>query len=122
MASRLTWEGPTTMDLNKLTLRARSILVSPRAQWPVIAAEPSTLSDLYRDYFAILAAIPPVCGFIKISLIGYAWHGFRVYRRGIGPGLSAALVEYLVSLMAVYVLAVIVEALAPNFDAQPNRL
>jgi hypothetical protein len=110
------------VDLNKLILRARSILISPRTEWPVIAAEPATIPDLYRDYFAILAAIPPVCGFIKTSLIGYAWHGFRVYRRGIGPGLTAAIVEYLVSLIAVYVLAVIIDALAPNFGAQPNRL
>jgi hypothetical protein len=110
------------VDLNKLVLRARSILLSPRTEWPLIAAEPATIQDLYRDYFAILAAIPPVCGFIKISLIGYAWHGFRVYRRGIGPGLTAAVVEYLVSLIAVYVLAVIIDALAPNFGAQPNRL
>jgi hypothetical protein len=109
------------MDLNKLLQRARSLLVSPRTEWPVIEAEPATIADLFRDYFMVLAAIPPVCGFIKISLIGYAWHGFRVYRRGILPGLSAALVEYLVSLVAVYALSVIVDALAPSFGGQPSR-
>jgi Yip1 domain len=110
------------MDLNKLIQRARSVLVSPRTEWPAIAAAPATVADLFRDYFAVLAAIPPVCGFVKISLIGYAWHGFRVYRRGIAPGLSAALVEYIVSLVAVYALAVIVDALAPNFAGQPSRI
>jgi len=110
------------MDLNKVIQRARSLLVSPRTEWPVIAAEPATVTDLYRDYIMIMAAIPPVCEFVKVSLLGYAWHGFRVYRRGIGVGLAAAIVEYVISLIAVYVLAVIIESLAPNFGGQPNRV
>ena len=110
------------MDLNKVIQRARSLLVSPRTEWPVIAAEPATVTDLYRDYIMIMAAIPPVCEFVKVSLLGYAWHGFRVYRRGIGAGLAAAIVEYVISLIAVYVLAVIIESLAPNFGGQSNRV
>jgi hypothetical protein len=110
------------MDLNKVIQRARSLLVSPRTEWPVITSEPATVADLYRDYFMIMAAIPPVCEFVKVSLLGYAWHGFRVYRRGIGIGLAAAIIEYVLLLIAVYVLAVIIESLAPNFGGQPNRV
>jgi hypothetical protein len=110
------------MDLNKVIQRARSLLVSPRTEWPVIAAEPATVADLYRDYIMIMAAIPPICEFVKVSVLGYAWHGFRVYRRGIGPGLAAAIVEYGILLLTVYVLAVIIELLAPNFAGQPNRV
>lgn len=110
------------MDLNKVIQRVRSLLVSPRAEWPVIAAEPATIADLYRDYIMIMAAIPPVCQFIKTSILGYAWHGFRVYRVGIGPGLTSAVLEYIVTLLAVYLLAVIIESLAPNFAGQPDRV
>jgi len=110
------------MDLNKVIQRARSLLVSPRTEWPVIAAEPATVTDLYREYIAIMAAIPPLCEFVKVSLLGYAWHGFRVYRRGIGAGLADAIVEYVIALIAVYVLAVIIESLASNFGGQPNRV
>ena len=109
------------MDLNKVIQRARSLLASPRTEWPVIAAEPATVADLYRDYIMILAAIPPACHFIKVSVLGYAWHGFRVYRLGIGPGLTAAIIEYAASLAAVYALAVVIEQLAPNFAGQSNR-
>lgn len=110
------------MDLNKVIQRARSLLVSPRTEWPVIAAERATVVDLYRDYIMIVAAIPPICQFVKTSILGYAWHGFRVYRLGIGQGLTAALVEYIVSLIAVYVVAVVIEALAPTFAGQPDRV
>jgi hypothetical protein len=110
------------MDLNKVIQRARSLLVSPRTEWPVIAAEPATVTSLYREYIMIMAAIAPVCEFVKVSLLGYAWHGFRVYRRGIGVGLADAIVEYVIALIAVYVLAVIIESLASNFGGQPNRV
>jgi hypothetical protein len=110
------------MDLNKVIHRARSLLVSPRTEWPMIAAERATVTDLYRDYIMIVAAVPPVCQFIKTSILGYAWHGFRVYRLGIGQGLTAAIVEYIVSLIAVYVVAVVIEALAPTFAGQPDRV
>ena len=110
------------MDLKKIIQRARALLVAPRTEWPVIAAETATVQGLYREYFMILAAIPPICQFLKVSILGYAWHGFRIYRLGIGAGLTAALVEYVASLAAIYVLAIIVEALAPNFGGQANRL
>jgi hypothetical protein len=110
------------MDLNKIIQRARAVLVTPRTEWPVIAAEPTTVQDLYREYILILAAIPPVAQFVKVCILGYAWHGFRVYRLGMGPGLTAAIVQYVASLAAVYLLAIIVEALAANFGGQPNRL
>jgi hypothetical protein len=110
------------MDLNKIIQRARAVLVTPRTEWPVISAEPTTVQDLYREYIMILAAIPPVAQFVKVSILGYAWHGFRVYRLGMGPGLTAAIVQYVASLAAVYLLAIIVETLAANFGGQPNRL
>jgi hypothetical protein len=110
------------MDLNKIIPRARALLVSPRTEWPVIAAESATVQDLYREYIMIVAAIPPICQFVKTSILGYAWHGFRVYRLGIGAGLTAAIAEYVVSLAVVYVMAVIIEALAQTFGGEPNRI
>jgi hypothetical protein len=110
------------MDLNKIIHRARAVLVTPRTEWPVIAAEPTAVQDLYREYIIILAAIAPVAQFVKVSILGYAWHGFRVYRLGMGTGLTAAIVQYVAALAAVYLLAIIVEALAANFGGQPNRL
>ena len=55
-------------------------------------------------------------------MLGYGWHGFRVYRLGIGLGLTAAIVEYAISLAAVYGMALVIESLAPNFGGEPNRI
>jgi hypothetical protein len=70
----------------------------------------------------IVAAVPAICLFVKTSILGYAWHGFRVYRVAIGPGLAAAIVEYTVSLVVVYLLALIIESLAPSFAAHSDRV
>jgi hypothetical protein len=88
----------------------------------VIAVEPDTIQSLYREYIVVLAAIPPIAQFVKVSILGIAWHGFRVYRLGLGPGLTAAILQYVATLAAVYLLAIIVEALAANFGGQPNRV
>lgn len=107
------------MDVNKLIARVKAILVTPKTEWPVIAAEPATVADLYKNYIVILAAIPVVAGFIKGSLIGYGMFGFH-YRTPIGAGLTSAIVAYILALVLVYVMALIVDALAPSFDGQKN--
>ena len=120
------WSGTASklvsMDYSRLIQRVRELLGSPRTQWPVIASEPVTIAELYRDPVAVLAAIGPVCTFLKASLIGYGWHGFRIYRLGIGTGLAAAIVSYAVTLVAIYLLAVIIDALAPSFGGLQNRV
>jgi len=110
------------MDTNKLLQRVRALLISPVTEWLVIADESATVSGLYREYILVVAAIPALCAFVKGSLIGYAWHGFKVYRQGMGEGIAAAVVGYGMAIAGVYVLAIIIDALAPNFGGQQNRV
>ena len=58
--------------------RVQAILMRPRQTWPVIAAEPADVASLYTRYAMILAAIPAVCGFIGMSLIGFSAFGVSV--------------------------------------------
>lgn len=51
--------------------RARAILLTPRTEWAVIAAEPQSVAGLYRGYLVWLAAIPALAGFIGLSLVGF---------------------------------------------------
>ena len=107
------------MDINKLIARAKAILLTPKTEWPVIAAEPATVPDLYKNYIAILAVIPAIAGFIKGSLIGYGMLGFS-YRVGIGAGIGGAIVGYALGLAMAYVMALIIDALAPSFGGEKN--
>ncbi len=107
------------MDINKMIARVKAILLTPKTEWPVIAAEPATVADLYKNWIVILAAIPAVAGFIKGSIIGTTFLGVT-YRAGIGAGLTGAIVGYALGLAMAYVMALIIDALAPNFGGEKN--
>jgi len=104
-----------------LVERVKNILATPKTEWPVIAAEKATVPDLYTAYIAILAAIPVVANFVKGSLIGYSVLGITV-RTPIVGGLIQAIITYVLSLALTYVMALIIDALAPTFDGQKNQV
>ncbi len=110
------------MNINKVIERVRAILLTPRTEWPVIATESTTVADLYLNYIVVLAAIPAVFGFIKGSLIGVDVPLLGTMRVGVGAGISGMLLRYGLSLAQVYVIALIIDALAPTFSAQKNQL
>lgn len=109
------------MNLAKLTDRVKAILTTPKTEWPLLAAEPASVGSLYTGYILILAAIPAVAAFIKSSLIGYSLLGVSV-RIPIMSGLSHAVASYLVTLLVVYVVALAIDALAPTFGGEKNRV
>ena len=94
--------------------RVKSILLQPAATWPVIEAAAATPAGLYKGYLMLLAAIPALCGFIGMSLIGVGGFGITV-RVPLLLGLANAVVGYGLSLVGIYVLSLIVNALAPRF-------
>ena len=99
--------------------RAKAILLQPAQTWPVIDAEPATVQSVYKDWLVVMAAIPAVCGFVGMSLVGVGMFGIG-YRVPIGGGLVAMVTGYLLSLIAAYVMALIVDALAPSFGGTKN--
>ncbi|HEX6634203.1 MAG TPA: Yip1 family protein [Usitatibacter sp.] len=99
--------------------RAKKILLQPNAEWQVISAEPHTVQGLYTGYVMILAAIPAVASFIGYSLIGVSSF-MGTYRWPIAAGISHMILQYVLSLGWVYVLALIIDALAPNFGGEKN--
>ncbi|MEO5882821.1 MAG: Yip1 family protein [Caldimonas sp.] len=94
--------------------RVQSILLKPRQTWPVIAAEGGDAASIYTGYVMILAAIPAVAAFIGLTMVGVGGFGVS-YRLPILSGLVQMIVSYLLTLAMVFVLALIVNALAPTF-------
>ena len=77
--------------------RVKGILVEPRSEWVKIAAEPATVQSLYTGWIMILAAIGPVALLVSTHSI------------------QLAIAQYVLSLIITFVLALIVDALAPSF-------
>ena len=101
--------------------RVQSILLKPKETWPVIAAEPADAASIYRSYVLILAAIPAIAGFIGWTLVGGGAFGMTM-RLPIATGLVQMVIGYALSLVIVYVLALIVDALAPTFGGTRDRI
>ncbi len=110
------------MDFNKLFARVKAILLTPASEWPLIAEEPATTGDLYKNYILLLAAIPAVCGFIKMSFIGIHVPLMGTMHLGVGAGLKGTIVSYVLTLVAVYLMALLINALAPTFGGQKDPL
>jgi hypothetical protein len=101
--------------------RVKNILLTPREEWPVIDAEPATPAELYREYIIPLAAVGPVASAIGSLVFGY--HAFGMsYRPPIATVLASSVVTYLLTLGGVYVLALIIDALAPHFGGTANQI
>jgi Yip1 domain len=86
--------------------RIKNILVTPKTEWPVIAGEAATTQSIYVGYVMILAAIGP----IAMALSGGVF------------GITVALLGYAINLGITYLLALIVDALAPTFGGEKNFL
>ena len=99
--------------------RARRLIQHPAQEWGVIAAEPHTVQGLYTTYVMILAAIPAVSFFIGFSIVGNSMLGMG-YRVPIAYGVAHMISQYVLSLGLVYVLAVLIDALAQQFGGEKN--
>lgn len=110
------------MNLNNLLARVKAILLTPKTEWPVIAGEPASIGDIYKNYILILAAIPAVFAFLKLSVIGISIPFGGTVRIGMGAGLTQLVLGYVLTLVMIYVLALIIDALAPTFGGQKDPL
>ncbi|HMC15809.1 MAG TPA: Yip1 family protein [Albitalea sp.] len=104
-----------------LIQRVQDILLKPKETWPAVSAEPADTAAIYTGYVMILAAIGPIASFIGLSLIGFGGFGVSV-RVPIMMGLIHLIVSYVLTLVAVFVLALIVNALAPTFGGTKNQI
>ena len=100
-----------------LVERAKNILITPKTEWEVIKNEQSSVSDLFTKYAMILALIPVIATFIGHSLIGISLGPFGSYKIPVSNGLIYAVVYYIFSLAGVYLVAFIIDALAPSFGS-----
>jgi hypothetical protein len=105
-----------------LVQRVKQILLSPRTEWPVIDAEVTTPAELYKSYIVPLAAIGPIAQIIGYSVFGITVPFMGTYRVPIGSAITSALVGFILTLVGTYVLALIIDGLAPTFNGQRSQI
>jgi len=100
--------------------RVQSILLKPKEEWAKIKVEPTTIAGLFTSYAMVLAAIPAGFQLLGSVLVGKRLPLVGVFRWPIGRAFGYAVVSYILSLVAVYLLALVIDALAPTFSSSKN--
>jgi hypothetical protein len=103
-----------------LSERVKNILLRPKQEWEVIAGESTSTAELYRNYIILLAAIGPIASLIGMSLIGISMPLIGTFRVPIMSAIASAVVSYILGLVGVYIIAMVIDYLAPTFAAQKN--
>lgn len=101
--------------------RAYGLIRETDKEWAQIKAEATNIPSIMLGYVAPLAAIPPICGLIGVYAFGDTYSGVSIR-----PPLDAALVGALVSFVAfvagVFMLGLLINAVADRFDGDPDDL
>jgi hypothetical protein len=108
-------EGPRSAGL---VARVQNIILHPKAEWAAIDGESTTVQGLFTGYAMVLAAIPAIAqaigGFLPICLFGVCIHLNPI------SVIVGAVIYYIAELAGVYVIGLVIDALAPSFGGQKN--
>jgi hypothetical protein len=101
--------------------RIKRLILSPTAEWQAIEAESMTAMGIFTSWVVPLAAIGPIAGLIGAQLFGFGFLGVH-YRPSIIGSVEAALIHYVSSLVGIFLMALIIDALAPSFGGTKNAV
>jgi hypothetical protein len=102
--------------------RVKAILLTPKTEWPVIDGESTSVGALYMGYIMPLAAIGPICSIVGWTVFGMSMPFMASYRVPIGFAVRNAAFQYVGALVGTFVLALIIDALAPTFGGTKNQI
>ncbi|MEI8046678.1 MAG: YIP1 family protein [Bacteroidota bacterium] len=92
--------------------RVINIITKPKQEWYAIAGEQPNTMKLIGGYAFILALIPAVSAFLRIGVIGtYSYLSY---------GIMQGIVQLLSAVIGVYLLAWVIDLLAPSFESEKN--
>ena len=91
--------------------RVKNILLTPKTEWLVIEAEATDVKSLYMNYIMILAAIPAIAGIIGMLFLTFA-----------GWAVGYAIAQYILTLVMIYLVALLINALAPTFGGTKSQI
>lgn len=115
------WAATASAALPGLFERIKNIVLMPKLEWPIIAAEPTSVAQLYTGYIIPLAAVVALLGFLRLSVIGVSGVFGSAFRMPIVSGLIYAVFTFGYSLVIIFLIGLIIDALAPSFSGQRDR-
>lgn len=103
-----------------LVERAKNICLTPATEWPIISGESIPNATVITSYVAPLAAVSALAGFVGGSVVGRTLPFIGTYRVPLVTGLGVAAFTVIMAVLGVYLVSLIITALAPTFGAQKD--
>jgi hypothetical protein len=113
--------GPLAASTARLLERIKNMMLQPRAEWQVIAPEPTSIGQLYTGYVMPLAAFAALLSFLHVSVIGVSLPFAGVTRLPLASGVESALLTFGMSLLGLLLVGLIINGLAPSFAGTRDR-
>jgi len=107
--------------METMVSRARAVLFEPRAMFKEVESEFTKPGAIWGKYIVPLAAIGPIAGGIGRLVFGQRIALTTLTSAvSISDAVTWAIISYLLSLAAVFVLTKVISLLAPGFGGQKN--
>jgi len=94
--------------------RVKNIIMTPKTEWLVIAAEEPNTAQIFKGYVLPLALIPAIAHIIGLSVIG------RGMMSSFSWGIAMGLIQFILAFVGVYLSAYVIAFLAPRFGSQQD--
>lgn len=111
------------MDIAKIVNRGKNILLVPKNEWPIIAAEKAGHVQMLTHWLLPLSLIPAVAALIGFGIIGYSMDMpfvGKVHVASMNLGIRQALLQLMAILGGAGLTAFIVNALAEKYASEKN--
>ena len=109
------WSLPATLN------RIKNILLTPKTEWVAIAAEPASIGRLYIGYLLPLTAWAAFVSLVRVWLVGTRVPFEGLVRTSLAGGLAMAAWTFVASFIGLFLVAWIVNVLAPTFGGTRNQ-
>lgn len=102
--------------------RAKNIMFQPKKEWDVISQEEPSLNKVVLTYYIPLLLIPTIAQIIGWGLIGkkvsIMMYSYTIKDWNIG--ITSGIASFITSILALFVLAFLIDVLAPSFKSEKN--
>ncbi|HEV7446482.1 MAG TPA: YIP1 family protein [Steroidobacteraceae bacterium] len=115
------YPGAGAQALRSLIERIKNIVLTPKTEWRVIEAEPTSVTQLYTGYVMPMAAFAAAMSFIRISVIGVSLPFGGTIRTPLASGLVSSVVTFILGLIGLFLVGSIINMLAPTFAGGRNQ-
>lgn len=93
------------------------LFAHPEQEWKAIAKEDCTIRKCYGSHVLLLAAIPPIAGYIGTAYVGWQIVTREVHKLTPNSALWIAIASYLTILVAVFTIGKLIHWMGQTYDA-----